>query len=516
MNNEFNNGITNEDMEGIDDIVDASNINNEVTEKSNTNESIHIEDSGIIDINSSNFDDIGTYKPVSGDADKKRLQNIISQNLSYIATKDDNVFAKKRKAIEDEIEAYKKNLIINKGFTDEEATAAAEKRAEKRAIEEVNEYKTNNPEIAIIKVDKTDSDKIVIAPEDQAKVHKASAIRLVEVEDAELKHIKIKKHPSSMPISIAKLNTCNLTRFMIPCINTVDMCTFDGTSTLNLVNLYWSDNDTYKTRLIKQMDLIYDKFVSSTTKKKYSESGSLILTKDNFLNWFAYADLTAALYAIYVASSTEIVTSKFDCQNELCVDVKDGKTERHKFDFAYNVKDLLKFDTEKMQDNFKEIYNGIIKNNNDVDKMLKFRDEKNVGHRYQSSITKNIYDIETPSCARALAFADFITDNAENQLSEVYYSIAIHIAKIYLYCGEEEGEAVYTEVTEPKDIYDIVSDAIEPEFNLYTQKLVANKSYTYETTLTYTCDKCGNEITTPIDIPSLVFLKAQRMGSGIE
>jgi hypothetical protein len=131
-------------------------------------------------------------------------------------------------------------------------------------------------------------------------------------------------------------------------------------------------------------------------------------------------------------------------------------------------------------------------------------------------ITKNIYDIETPSCARALAFADFITDNAENQLSEVYYSIAIHIAKIYLYCGEEEGEAVYTEVTEPKDIYDIVSDAIEPEFNLYTQKLVANKSYTYETTLTYKCDKCGNEITTPIDIPSLVFLKAQRMGSGIE
>ena len=46
MNNEFNNGITNEDMEGIDDIVDASNINNEVTEKSNTEESIHIEDSG--------------------------------------------------------------------------------------------------------------------------------------------------------------------------------------------------------------------------------------------------------------------------------------------------------------------------------------------------------------------------------------------------------------------------------------------------------------------------------------
>lgn len=513
MINEFENGITNEDLEGIDAIVETSNITTEATGKSDNN-GIQIEDSGVIDINSSDFDDIGTYKPVAGNADTKRIKDIISQNLSYIATKDDSVFAKKRKEIEDEIAAYKKNLIINKGFTDEEATAAAEKRAEKRSVEEVNDYKTNNPEVAIIKVDKTDADKIEIAPEDQAKVHKATAIRLIEVEDVELKHIKIKKHDSKIPINVAKLNTCNLTRHMVPCINTVDMCTFDGTSTFNLVNLYFSDNDTRKTRLSKQMDLAYEKFVSSTTKEKYTASGALALTKEDFLNWFAFPDLTAAMYAIYVASSTEVVTSRFDCQNESCVDVKDGKTERHGFEYAYNVKELMKFDN--MSDHFKKVYDAIIAHNNDYEAMTKFREEFNVGHRYKSSITKNIYDIETPSCARALEFADLIKENDDAQMSEIYFGIAIHIAKIYLYCGEENGEDVYTLVTEPKDIYDIVAEAIEPEFNLYTQKLIVDKSYTYETTLSYTCDKCGNKVTQPVDMYTLVFLKAQRMGSGIE
>ena len=514
MNNEFNSNITTEDLEGIDNIVDSSNLAETTEETSAENNEMQIRDSGIIDLNSTDYEDIGTYKPVMTNSDSKKIKDIISQNLSYIATRDDSVFAQKRKAIEAEIESYKKNLIINKGFTDEEASAAAEKRAEKRSIEEANEYKSANPEIAIIKVDKTDSGKLEIAPEDREKVHKATSIRLIEVEDAELKHIKLKKHPTSMPISIAKLNTCNLTRFSVPCINTVDMCTFDGTSTMNLVNLYFSDDDDYKTRLNKQMDLAYEKFVSSTTKEKYTATGALAMTKEDFLNWFAFADLTAALYAIYVASSTEIVTSKFDCQNETCVDVKDGKTSRHNFEYAYNCKEIMKFNN--VPETFKETYEGIKKFNNDYQSMNTFRNKVNVGHRYKSSITNNIYDIETPSCARALAFAGFVKDTDENPLAEAFFGIAIHISKIYLYCGEEDGEPVYTEVTEPSDIYSIVSDAIEPEFNLYTQKLIANKTYSYETSLTYKCDKCGNEVTTNIDMASLVFLKAQRMGSAIE
>ena len=513
MANEFEKNITNDEISDIDSIAESSGLITKET--SDTKETATFEDSGIIDLNATDFENIGTYKPSSESADKKRINNIINENLSYIASKDNSVFAKKRQAIIDEIEDYKKNLIINKGFTDEEATAAAEKRAEKRSIEEVNEYKTNNPEVAIIKVNKTESDKLEIAPEDQPKVHKASAIRLVEVEDEDLKYIKVKKQPSNIPINIAKLNTCTLTRYAVPCINTVDMCTFAGTSTYNLVNLYFSNDDSYKARISKQMDLAYDKFVSSTTKEKYTDAGALAMTKEDFLNWFAFADLNAAMYAIYVASSTEMITSRFDCQNETCTDIdeKTGETKRHSFDFTYNCKDIMSFDN--ISDQFKPILEGIRSYNNDYNKMSKFRDEKNIGYRYKSSITKNIYEIETPSCAKALSFADYVKDD-DNQLSDVYFGIAVHIAKIYLYCGDEDGEPTYIEVTDPETIYNIVSDAIEPEFDLYTKKLVANKSYSYDTSLKYKCDKCGNEVDSSIDMASLVFLKAQRMGSEIE
>jgi hypothetical protein len=265
------------------------------------------------------------------------------------------------------------------------------------------------------------------------------------------------------------------------------------------------------------MDLAYEKFISSTTKEKYTESGALAMTKEDFLNWFAFADLTAAMYAIYVASSTEMITSKFDCQNEDCTDIdeKTKASKRHNFEYTYNCKKIMSFDN--ISDTFKKVYDGINTYSNDFDKMSAFREEINVGHRYKSSITNNIYDVETPSCARALAFADFVKDNENNQLSDVYFGIAVHLAKIYLYCGDdEEGDPTYAEVTDPETIYNIVSDAIEPEFDLYTKKLVVNKTYSYDTSITYKCDKCGNEVTNSIDMPSLVFLKAQRMGSEIE
>jgi hypothetical protein len=516
MTNEFEKNITNDEISDIDSIAESSGlITNSTNNDSKISDKLVVDDdSGIIDLKSSDFEDIGTYKPSLESADKKRINDIINENLSYIASKDNGVFAKKRQAIIDEIEEYKKNLIINKGFTDEEAAAAAEKRAEKRSLEEVNDYKTNNPEVAIIKVNKTDSDKLEIDPEDKPKVHKATSIRLIEVEDADLKHLKMKKYDTKTPINIAKLNTCTLTRFMVPCINTVDMCTFAGTSTYNLVNLYFSENDSFRTRLSKQMDLVYDKFVSSTTKEKYTKSGVLAMTKEDFLNWFAFADLTAAMYAIYVASSTEMITSKFDCQNDTCKDAVDGKTVQHSFDYTYNCKEIMTF--KNITDTFKPTYERILESNNNFDKMSALRDEINVGHRYKSSITNNIYDIETPSCARALEFADFVKTD-DTQLSDVYFGIAIHIARIYLYCGDdEEGDPTYMEVTDPETIFNIVSDAIEPEFDLYTKKLVANKTYSYETSITYVCDKCGNEVTSPIDMASLVFLKAQRAGSEIE
>ena len=149
MINEIDKGITFEDLDGVDDVVEASNIEEKKVPNSSP---VEEDDNGVLDLSSMDFEDAGTYKPSLESADRSKINKIIADNMSYIASRDDSVFAKQKKAILKEIEDYKKNLIINKGFTEEEAAAAAEKRAEKLSNEATIAYKTNNPEVAIIKV----------------------------------------------------------------------------------------------------------------------------------------------------------------------------------------------------------------------------------------------------------------------------------------------------------------------------------------------------------------------------
>ena len=505
--NEFNDSIEINES----DVSDLDSILPESQEPTTTEEKPS--DDGVIDLSS--IDDVeDEYVPTNvASPDATRLDSLISEKLSYIASKDTGHFAEERKRILNEVTEYKKDLIINRGFTPEEAEKAAMHRAENIATETATTYATEHPEIAVIKVNKTDSDKLDIAEEDKAKVRKSSVIRLVEVEDKELAHLTIKKATDYSPINIAQLNTCVLAKQSVPCINTGDVLTFTGTSSYNLVSLFFEEDDTNYQRLSKQIAICYEKFVSSTTKTKFTSTGEVAMTQEDFANWLTYPDLAAALYAIYVASSTEMLTSPFECPN--CKDPdKDhpGKMIKHPYNFTYNCKELI--DYSEISDDYKRILDGIRQREGDRDAMLAFSEENNKGHRYKSPITKNIYDIQVPSCARALAFTAFIDDSS--RLSETYANIGMYIHTAYIYSGEENGTPVYTEVTDYKTIYDIVANAIEPEFQFYYKKLIDNKAYIYSFKLTHKCDKCGHETSGPIDVASLIFHKAQGMEAEIE
>lgn len=507
---EFDKKIDNSEIEDIDSIIDSSEEKTDVSDSENT------ETMGVIDISSIDNDDLDEYVPTSVQsyADSK-INSIVSEKLKYMATSDSGYFAEKRKQIIAEVEAYKKNLIISKGFTDEEAEAAANKRAEKIATEADYAYKQEHPETAVIRVSKNEADKVVIDPEDQQKVHRASSIKLIEVEDRALKHIKIKKRDTKTPFNVAQLSTCVLAKQSVPCINTGDICTFTGTSSYSLVSLFFDENESNYQKLSKQIALAYEKFISSTTKTKFTVNGELAMTQEDFANWLSYPDLAAALYAIYVASSTEMLTSPFECQNETCFDIdpkEPKKKSKHSYKYTYNCKELMDF--TEIPEQFQKVLDGIKKREGDAQEMLKFQSTINEGHRYQSTITKNIYDIEVPSCARALEFQRFIKN--DDRLSETFANIAMYISGIYVYIGEEDGEPVYSEITDSEEIYQVVSNAIEPEFQLYYKKLIPDKAYIYSFKITTKCDKCGHEHTMPVDVASLVFLKAQGMEAEIE
>lgn len=509
MANEKNmNDFTPEDTQGIGEIIETS---------------------GVIDLASISNDtnDEAEYKPVnfkSSDAKKaeesiNRYNEILKEKLSYIENNDNKAYADKRDQIISDITDYKKNLITKRGFTPEEADEAAMNRLNKVAEEANTEYMKNNPAVAEIRIAKTDEGKLVIPEEDKERVHKTKVIRLLEVEDQSLKHINITKKKRTSPFNAIRLNTCIMSKYTVPCLNTGDMCTFSGTTTYNLVSLYYDEKETMAQRLHKQVALIYDRFVSSTTRSKYDSNGQLIMTQEEFANWFNAADISVALFAIYVASSTEMITTNLPCSNPACVDKDaDGKEESHRYDLTYNCKELIKYDDIYKPEYalFKEVYDGINACANDVEGMKKVQ-EKLKAHRYQSSFTKNYYDVQSPSCARALEFYDSVDLENANDAMQGYINIAMYIDQAYIYLGEEDGEEVWSEPVESaKDLITIVSAASDFEFELYRNKLIINKSFIYSFDLTGKCDRCGTPMNIPVDVAALIFLKAQGTGVVIE
>ena len=529
-----NSDITQEDTVGLDDVIEASGI----TKKENMKEDAPAENlstatSGYIavaDALNEDNDEDDDYVPVSVDSTPKisaeashaKYNDILNSKLKYLSEIDTGKFGQTKERILSEIDAYKKNLITKRGFTPEEAEEAALNRVNKIADDESSKFEKENPRAVVIQVAKGDADKIEFDPADKIKIHKAQAIRLVEVEEEELKHINIKKITKKTAFNQINLNTCTLAKYSIPCINTGDMCTFAGTSSYSLVQLFYDETETTAQKMLKQIALVYDKFISSTTKNKYNAVGDLIMTQEDFANWFNFADLSAALYAIYVASSTEMLTSPFECINDACLDVgEDGKNTRHSYNYTYNVKELADFSSLDDEENklYKTIFEHINKAANDAAAMKKMQDKLITGHRYKSSVTNNIYDIQSPTCARAVEFQKLVKPGNDQpaQMSQLYANIAMYMNCAYVYCGEEDGEPVYMEpIEDPQALYELVENAIEPEFQLFWKKLVVDKSYIYEFKIKTQCDKCGTVDERPVDVSYLIFQKAQGTEAEIE
>lgn len=521
--------INDSDLEGIDDILDS-------TEETGTTDN---SDSDNVSID--NIDDDDDYVPVvtnpvvSETAINDDLADIIDEELAYIISKEPETAELIKNKILGATDEYRKSLIKNQGFTAAEAKAAAFKRAERRAREENDKFKAKNPESVTIKVNKSESNKLVIDDEDMPKVRQSKVINLVEVEDKTLGSIKIKPKGNKTPINIAHMGTCVLSKYTVPCINTVDMCTFAGSSTYNLTSNLLTETDTTYERYSKQLAFVYDRFISSKTKNKYGALGNVVMTLEDFANYLSFPDLPICLYAIYVASSTEEIESTFECSDPECKDINEKemdpkkRIQRHQFKSKYKCRDIVRFDNA--DDRFKKLKDDIEKCTN-ADSMERLREDACVSRRYRSSMTLNIYDVSVPSCARALEFMKLVDNaiqeaedkgepltNDDKTMLESYANIAMFIDTVYIFSGEydENGEPIYYEpITDMKEIFDIVSNVTEPEFQLFYRKLIPGKSFVYNFKLNTVCDKCGKENDLDVDVSYLVFLKATGMEAMIE
>ena len=425
----------------------------------------------------------------------RSYQKIIDEQMKDIKIDDPSEFSNRSNILISEIAAYRKNLMIRDGFTAEEADIAARNRIRNKATEINNKYREDHPDVAIVKIDKSQAASVEFTEEERAKITTAKAIRLVEVRDESLNTIPIKKADDKYRYDIIHRATCNVSKYELPMINTFDNCTFAGSQTIQLVNAVYDDNDNEYAKVKKQVSLAYDRFLGSTTKDKYDAEGNIIFTEEEFANWLAYADLENAIYCIYVASSTENITSPFKCEVE--------PESAEEFKFTYSTKSLISY--EGMEDEFKKDYDMIIADANDRVAMEKNKSERRVTKRFKSTFTNNIYDISTASCARALGVLRYI--NPKDRILNYIAPFAMLTERVYVY-DDTDGQYVILDHEDPREMIKFYRDLVERELQLLSKEMNP-LIYMPKFKLDTVCPRCGHKEERYFGVDSLVFLKVQ-------
>lgn len=428
------------------------------------------------------------------------FSSLIRDNMKDIASGDVAAFDAKHDEMLKNILEYRKSLIIKNGFTNEEADAAARSRITRESTEANNKYLEDNPNLAIVKIDKSKSEEVSFTEEEKNKLTKAKAIRLVEVEDSALLSIDIKTSPSDdVLFNAIHKASCNVSKYSMPMLNTYDNCEFSGATTIQLVQAVYDENDSDYRRYQAQLELVYAKFQGSTTMDKYDIEGNTIMSKEDFAKWFRFHDMPVAMYSIYVASSTESIQSKFTCSE--C---------EEEYDFTYNTKQLITY--PEIPDNFKNDLDTILKYNEDRTSLTNAKEDNHKGKRFKSQFTNNIYDISAPSVARALNVLRYV--NPRDSYARYLSLYAMMFEAIYVF-DPNDNKYFKIDVDSPRTILSFLYDIVDTELKLIT-KVINDFYYVPTFELKRKCPKCGNEETVTFSIDELVFLKAQGSEAEIE
>ena len=425
------------------------------------------------------------------------IANIVTENLKDFAAADPVHYNNEHDKIIAEVCEYRHKLIIEQGLSEEEAEAASKARALKEARKANEKYaqeaKEKEPDAVVVKIDKTQSDKVEFTEDEKEKLTKAKAIRLVEVEDSSLLSIPIKTSDSDDILFTAiHRASCNVSKYTMPMINTYDNCEFTGATTIQLVQAVYDESDSDYRRYQEQLELIYTKFQGSTLMDKYDIEGNAIMTKEDFAKWFRFFDMPVALYAIYVASSTENITSHFKC--DAC---------EKEYDFEYNTKKIISY--PDIPENFQADLDTVLSLETDRESLASAKENSRRGKRFKSQFTNNIYDISSPSVARALNVLRYV--NPRDSYARYLSLYAMMFDNIYVY-DSNDGQYLEIKSDNPRAILSFLYDIIDTELKLITK--VVNEFYYVPTfRIKRKCPFCGNEEEVTFSIDELVFLKVQ-------
>lgn len=395
---------------------------------------------------------------------------------------------------------YKKSLILD-GYTPFEAEQATEKWFTRKVTEEDAQYAEENPEIGIIKIDKTDTAKedLQLTPEEHEKLYPTKAIKLVLVEDAELKNIEIENISTDRKTDYIRNLEGSLSKYSVPIPIYGDYMSFRGAQLIQLANIQSRDDDRLEDDLNRKASLIYSKLIGGSLLKKSNDQGKTIMSYQEFTNKFSYMDIDMAIYAILCASNPEEGSTELTCNK--C---------NHSFEHNYNFKRLMTMDG--LSDEIKQRYEDILANRTNDIALKKLHDSSNAARRYKSPFTNNIYDVAAPSIARMIDV--FKRINQEDSIMVHNSVFASFLNAIYIY-NENTGKYLQIKDNEVDLMLDTISDIPQDDITML-QKQITTMTYAPKFAIVGDCPSCGTHYEIPVSVDNLLFFKQRDLQREIE
>jgi hypothetical protein len=392
---------------------------------------------------------------------------------------------------------YCKSLIINQGFSPEEAEIAAKAYFKKHDITK-NEPSQNietEPDVAVITIDKTKTDvnDLGLTTEEHKKLERVNKIRLVLVEDMELDNIIIDRPDEEHKADYIRSIAGSLSSYSVPLPMLGDFVTFHGAQIVQMVNAINYEDARIEEVINKKASLIYDKLVNSNILRKYDENGKIRMTYTEFTNKFAYQDIDIALYAILCASHMEETSTSLTCES--C---------NHTWNHTYALKNILQLD--HISPDFKERIDNILKYKSNDGEMTKLYEKMKKARRYKSPFSGNIYDLSYPTVARAMNLLKRI--DQEDAVMTYVSAIALYLSRIAIY---NKNKNSYVEVlAEETDILlDTMMTLSNEDMKMLSEQIRSDLFYNPKFSLHVACPSCHKESTRSRSVENMVFLQAQ-------
>jgi len=399
----------------------------------------------------------------------------------------------------DKYAKYRKDMIIQ-GLSPTEAIEATKANLMRDAQAFNAEHNAPKPgENVDIVINKQQESAAIdqFTPEEKDKMIKAKTIRLVVIEDKSLANVAVDKIDIKHQAEFLHTISGGLAKYSVPLPATGDYCTFRGAQLIKLMTVIANDDEQPAEALARKSQFIYDQFVGGTILKKGEYVNYARMSYETFCNSVAFSDVDMCLFGALCAGQQEVAEAGFNCTR--C------NTE---FKFKYNTKTLLSMDG--FSDFFKERTDFILGNRTNANALAETNKLMHEAQRYKSPFTRNMYDVEVPSIAKAQKILDLI--DPKDRIKSYHALIAIYLHAIYIY-NTDTGR--YSEIDSEDELLptlmEIVGTLPDDDIKMLSKEISEKFQYNPVFKMNLVCPNCGAKSTLNMSINQLVFRKAQDM-----